>query len=786
MVHVLFNIAVCIFSLSHLRSNFKKLHGLLFATTLLAYMARLVVSLILLAASAWGQADWYPWVQDFGGTAIKVADLSNLNHIPAGKHGGLKMVGDKFAFSDGTPAVFWGTDLSGSACFPTKENADKVAADLARLGYNLVRFHHIDAPWVKPFLFESIENTRKLAVDPVDRMDYFISQLKKRGIYVYMNLLSLREMSATDFGGHVDPGVRASKVAGYWNRFLFDIQKEFIKQLLDHPNPYLGTTNAKDPALAMVGLVNEVSIFDFIDYTFTGEYHDDLDSLWKAWCTAKSITRPAGDINTLKSNRVFQRFLADRQGVYIRDMRDYLKSLGYAGVVAGTAVHGGTPGTLGNILGNAEGDFIMRHFYWEVPQAPDTTVTQQSMLKNIRNTGSGNNWRLMGLNYAAPSQVVNMPMTVAEWGFIWPTDVMVEGPLLIAAYGGLQGWDAPIQYAYAHDAGFQTGKMWGLFEDCNKPHLLAANLVAGKIFRRGDVPQAKNGYVQKLSTATNDSSFYGPPLPNMPGYLPLTRRVGLAVERTGLAAVTEVAETTVPGQIAGKDEFVSENGILTWNKTDGIFTLNSDKSQGVVGFIKGRTLIMKNIKVAMQTDYCQVTAVSLDDLPIATSKSILLLAIARAQNTGQTWNATRTKIVNQGTEPILMEPVKGVVTLLGINSLFVHVLDHKGQRSGRMVATQKVAEGIQFSIGSEQSFWYELSTETPVWIGKSKDILFHSPVRLRLMQLDGDTPKFNPIQSSAPMSILDLGGRKLWESHPGTSQAEETGSGVRILVPKSE
>ena len=73
--------------------------------------------------------------------------------------------------------------------FPTHEHAKGLAKRLASMGINCARIHHIDkeaAPagiWKKGL-------SKKDTIDPeqLDRLDFFISELKKNGIYINFNL----------------------------------------------------------------------------------------------------------------------------------------------------------------------------------------------------------------------------------------------------------------------------------------------------------------------------------------------------------------------------------------------------------------------------------------------------------------------------------------------------------------------------------------------------------------------------------------------------------------------
>ena len=99
---------------------------------------------------------------------------------PAGKHGGVRVVGDHFAFADGTPVKFWGTNLAYTQNTPEKAQADLTAARFAKYGINCVRMHKFTNPG------EGIgTDASTLAFDPaaLDKLDYFTAQLKKHGVY---------------------------------------------------------------------------------------------------------------------------------------------------------------------------------------------------------------------------------------------------------------------------------------------------------------------------------------------------------------------------------------------------------------------------------------------------------------------------------------------------------------------------------------------------------------------------------------------------------------------------
>ncbi len=63
--------------------------------------------------------DWFAF-QPSKEVTPGVLDMNSWLERPAGKHGGVRMVKDRFAFEDGTSVKFWGTNLSYTASAPTR------------------------------------------------------------------------------------------------------------------------------------------------------------------------------------------------------------------------------------------------------------------------------------------------------------------------------------------------------------------------------------------------------------------------------------------------------------------------------------------------------------------------------------------------------------------------------------------------------------------------------------------------------------------------------------------
>lgn len=134
------------------------------------------------------------WPDDQLDWRTSPVDLSFLNEAekPAGKRGFVKATGEQLVFADNTPARFWGTNLSAYAIFKTPDDEIRQQAKrLSALGFNLVRIHHHDSPWVSPNIFgdvNTLRDTQQLSAESLRKIDWWIKCLKEEGVYVWLDL----------------------------------------------------------------------------------------------------------------------------------------------------------------------------------------------------------------------------------------------------------------------------------------------------------------------------------------------------------------------------------------------------------------------------------------------------------------------------------------------------------------------------------------------------------------------------------------------------------------------
>ena len=147
------------------------------------------------------------------------------------------------------------------------EAADQLADRLARSGVNLVRLGDLDAAYGPDrSLFDDARDDTK-EFDPValERLDHLIAALKKRGIYVAIELPSKRRFRVDDGVALPVCSLPAAAPRPSSTPRSASSRSASAKALLGHKNPETELALKEDPALAWVTLAGETSMFDLID-----------------------------------------------------------------------------------------------------------------------------------------------------------------------------------------------------------------------------------------------------------------------------------------------------------------------------------------------------------------------------------------------------------------------------------------------------------------------------------------------------------------------------------------
>ncbi len=282
------------------------------------------------------QSSWFPLTLPWEDSSKTLVDASDLLVDYPGQdpstvidsRGRLRASTDGHFYFEktGKRARFWGVNFTFNASFPPcpdepsayngfgdTQAADKIARRLAKLGVNVVRFHHMDTSPSRDGIWDRNyypRDTQHLDASQIRRLDYLISQLRKNGIYANINLKVGRHFGPGDgidvtqpFTGNLN---YFQGVANFDPRMI-ELQQDYARKLLTHVNPYTGKTYAEDPGVAFVEIANEDSLFGNmlndgglnylpgVDGSLPDHYSRDLDKLWNNWLASRYDSRQALD-----------------------------------------------------------------------------------------------------------------------------------------------------------------------------------------------------------------------------------------------------------------------------------------------------------------------------------------------------------------------------------------------------------------------------------------------------------------------------------------------------------
>ncbi|MDP6546916.1 MAG: carbohydrate binding domain-containing protein [Phycisphaerae bacterium] len=161
---------------------------------------------------------------------------------------------------DGKRVRIWGVNLCFGACFPTHADAKRVAKRLGAFGINSVRFHHMDYQNFPRGIWDA-KDPMKLSTEALDRLDYFIDQLARKGIWSNINLHVSRSHSRYLKLPSPGAALKFDKIVDIFTPQLIDAQRKFARDLLTRTNKYRKVTYAADSAVAFVEITNEDSFF---------------------------------------------------------------------------------------------------------------------------------------------------------------------------------------------------------------------------------------------------------------------------------------------------------------------------------------------------------------------------------------------------------------------------------------------------------------------------------------------------------------------------------------------
>src|SRR4051812_44348861 len=101
----------------------------------------------------------------------------------------------------------------------------------------------------------------KLSPEALDRLDYLIAALKREGVYADLNLHVSRPWTRTKKWPNADKLEGYDKQVDVFHPDLIEANKHYAHDLLTHVNAYTKARYADEPAVAMVEINNEDTLF---------------------------------------------------------------------------------------------------------------------------------------------------------------------------------------------------------------------------------------------------------------------------------------------------------------------------------------------------------------------------------------------------------------------------------------------------------------------------------------------------------------------------------------------
>lgn len=577
-------------------------------------------------------------------------DISYLfeDEKPAGKHGFLTVHGDRFVFEDGTPVRFWGTNLNSGAAFPEKPYAEKLAKRLAAYGCNIVRFHQIDSEWATPSIYQHKKGQRLAntsTYDPVsfDRLDYLIHCLKQEGIYVYLDMLTYRKFKEEDGVRNSVALINRAAPYCYFDRRLIELQKEYIRTLWEHHNPYTGLQYKDDPVFVMSEAANEVDLFGSFNHKVTVEpYASEFREMYRTWCTENGhveVDVDSTDLNDFQDD-VLNLFKTKVCADYHTEIFEYMRSLGVKIPFTGlnfswryaqcrAAQH------IGDYM---DSHLNVRFMKWD----PDQRYSRDISLHEQPEWGAMRNARMRRFG---------KPFFTSEWDLTFPNKYRAESSIMVAAIGMLQNWSGYTIHTYAYTSLLEhmqilgkeissasiggVGYREGIFSTWNDPAKFGMFYHASIITRREDVKPADKKYTIRVENLYED-------LKQNPGSL--TQPV-----KAAFTASTELSQIGVdyygefPDTVPDSQPLVnleagevrSDTGEMyrSWKKRYG--TIDTPMTKSVYGRLaENGTIALDGLSVKCDTEYAVIALSSLNnEQDIAHSDSLLLTTVGRVENT---------------------------------------------------------------------------------------------------------------------------------------------------------
>ena len=680
-----------------------------------------------------GHFAYEPGIDPFDPGAM--LDLRGLNERVAGAGGPVRRDGERFVLADGRPVRFWAVNVSSRQAAQARESVDYLARRLAKFGVNMVRFH---SP-----LFSAVGDPAHVDRKKLDNLHYLVAAMKKQGVYTK---ISFYFPLWFDVKGHYGiegfDGFSNKRPFAllYFDRRMQQIHRSWAKALLTTPNPYTRLPLARDPAVAIVEIINEDSFFfwTFSKKNIPPVHWRRLEKRFGAWLAARygsaasapkswpkarsGDDRPSegrmalmdawhmtagglkqGGADKVKRMRDQARFLAELQrGFYAATREYYRRELGYRGLVSASNWHTADPGVLDALERHSYTacDVIDRHGYFGGKH------TGEGASYSVRSGHTFTDRPAVTHPDALPIQVFQVagkegfPHIISELGWTHPNRFRSDATCLAAAYGCLQGVDGV--FFFAVGGNFLADRSMGKFQ-VGTPCTIGTFPAAALMYRRGDVKQADPVVRQVIgpeslyrldatgSTAEALDALRKKDIPAARAASarapidPLSFYVGPVV-RSFDGRATPVATDMGKYIDRAAKTVTSATGQLRWDYRVGLVGVNTPRTQAAAGFLaKAAPLKLEHVTIDCKNEYAAILVTSLDDEPLDKSRKVLIQAMTEDRPLG--FRAAGGRITDMGSAPFGIKRIDATIALKapGRAAPNVYALDENGYATDKKV-----------------------------------------------------------------------------------------------------
>lgn len=710
--------------------------------------------------------NWIPFkpqsnlVNDFG-----ILDASQYIEQPSGKNGFLKQDNQgNFVFDDGTPGRFLGGQINP---FPEKEDAEWIVQWMRKYGLNYARSHGFGLPTEEKW----------------DKLDYLIYQCKQAGIYLVLTPVYWTEFDVIDPEGN--EVTTSSHVILFFNDNMEQAVRDLWSRFYNHVNPYTGLRYADDPTLMAFELKNEDSPFWALDWIkkglpvywkeiqqqyskFLEEKYGTTEALQEAWTLdgyssvlAEDESIEQGNVDLFEMSGWHEEtsdkdiamrprksdqteFLHRKLVEFYERSYQYLRDIGCKQAICGSNWRGHSYSIRHVLEADSRLDYLDQHDYFDHPQGgwrtTDAVQHNRSMLKSPQAGLIGN---------LAPRQVINRPYTVSEWNIGGWNEHLMEASFSMVSTGLLQGWDGLIHFVLLPRGKYQDNEMLsnGFFNVGQNPSVIQQYPTLARMWHRKDIQEAEPVFIRRIAPSEINMPSMIPTrflpeafIPNFADDLPDKDQYGHMLSIVGKVGNEFVSSPQPHFEAEHIDQYLDQegkkvksmSGELFWDWGNGYMVIDTQKSQGVCGYIGDLQIATRSLRIESETRYGMVLVTSLDDeRSIDESGSILITALGRARNTGTVYgNAAdrtgksdrhasnirlpedqRVAVLELGEAPIITEPITGSLTLSIKNpkKARAYIIDDLGQRKNE-VKTKVVGQKLQVDLpGNFKSRFLEIS-----------------------------------------------------------------------------